>query len=199
MNKTIYALGFFDGVHIGHAALLEKSRELASENHCRCGAVTFGTHPETLVHHQAPVLLNAPRDRELLLRERFAMDTVVTLPFDEHMRTMPWENFLEMLCRDYEAAGFVCGDDFRFGFKGQGNAALLEEYCRERGIPCAVVPEQGFSAAKPQSSGAGHGDPVSGEAASEIGAAAIAIEAIVRRSIGPGFMFTAAALQRQIP
>ena len=142
MNKTIYALGFFDGVHIGHAALLKKSRELALENHCRCGAVTFGTHPETLVHHQAPVLLNAPRDRELLLRERFAMDTVVTLPFDEHMRTMPWENFLEMLCRDYEAAGFVCGDDFRFGFKGQGNAALLEEYCRERGIPCAVVPEQ---------------------------------------------------------
>ena len=142
MNETIFALGFFDGVHIGHQALLKTCREMARERGCRCGAVTFGTHPETLVHHQAPVLLNAPRDRELLLKEKFHMDTVVTLPFDEQMRSMPWENFLRMLCRDHGAAGFVCGDDFRFGFKGQGNAALLKDWCRQQGLPCAVVPEQ---------------------------------------------------------
>ena len=142
MDEKIFALGFFDGVHIGHQALLKTCRQMALARGCRCGAVTFGSHPETLVHHQAPVLLNAPRDRELLLKEQFHMDTVVTLPFDEAMRTMPWEGFLLMLCRDYGAAGFVCGDDFRFGFRGQGNAALLESWCRERNLPCAVVPEQ---------------------------------------------------------
>lgn len=142
MNETIYALGFFDGVHIGHGALLKTCREMALDRGLRCGAVTFGTHPEALVNHRAPVLLNAPRDRELLLREKFHMDTVVTLPFDEEMRTMDWKDFLEMLRRERGAAGFVCGDDFRFGFKGLGDAALLEEYCREAGLPCAVVPEQ---------------------------------------------------------
>ena len=142
MNKTIFALGFFDGVHIGHAALLRECRRLAEENGCAAGAVTFGVHPDTLVLHQTPVLINAPRDRELLLTANFHMDTVVTLPFDEQMRSMPWEDFLELLRRDYGAAGFVCGDDFRFGYKGQGNARLLENYCRERQIPCAVVPEQ---------------------------------------------------------
>ncbi len=142
MNKTIFALGFFDGVHIGHAALLKKCRGMALERGWNCGAVTFGTHPETLVLHQAPVLINAPRDRELLLREVFSMDTVVTLPFDEQMRTMPWEAFLEMLRKEYGAAGFVCGDDFRFGYKGQGNAEILERYCTEHQLPCAVVPEQ---------------------------------------------------------
>ena len=142
MNKTIYALGFFDGVHIGHGALLKKCREMAAQHSCRCGAVTFGTHPETLVRHQAPVLLNAPRDRELLLTTKFHMDTVVTLPFDEAMRAMPWGAFLEMLIRDHGAVGFVCGDDFRFGYKGQGNASILENYCRKLGLPCAVVPEQ---------------------------------------------------------
>lgn len=142
MNKTIYALGFFDGVHIGHAALLRACREMAQERGWRCGAVTFDAHPDTLVLHQTPVLINAPRDREVLLREKFYMDTVLTLPFDERMRTMPWEEFLEMLRRDHGAVGFVCGDDFRFGYKGQGNAVLLERYCREQALPCAVVPEQ---------------------------------------------------------
>lgn len=142
MNETIYALGFFDGVHLGHAALLRTCREMALARGLCCGAVTFGTHPEALVHHQAPVLLNAPRDRELLLREKFHMDTVVTLPFDEAMRAMPWEAFLEMLRREYGAVGFVCGDDFRFGYRGQGNARILADYCRERDLPWAVVPEQ---------------------------------------------------------
>ena len=47
-----------------------------------------------------------------------------------------------MMVRTHEAAGFVCGDDFRFGRKGEGNAALLETFCREQGLPFAMVPEQ---------------------------------------------------------
>ncbi len=142
MNKTIFALGFFDGVHIGHAALLKKCLAMSRELGCRCGVVTFGAHPDTLVLHQTPVLINTSRDRALLLREKFHMETVVTLPFDEHMRSMPWEEFLEMLQREYDAAGFVCGDDFRFGYRGQGNAQILEDYCRKHDLPWAVVPEQ---------------------------------------------------------
>ena len=142
MNKTIYALGFFDGVHIGHAALLRTCRDLAATENCRCGAVTFDAHPASLVLRQAPVLINSVRDRELLLREQFHMDRVVTLTFDEKLRSMDWRDFLDMLCRDYGAAGFVCGDDFRFGYKGQGTTVHLEGYCGERGLPCRVVPEQ---------------------------------------------------------
>nr|MBQ8244232.1 riboflavin biosynthesis protein RibF [Oscillospiraceae bacterium] len=141
MNKTIYALGFFDGVHIGHAALLRQCRALAQTHDCTAGAVTFDVHPETLVHHQSPVLINSARDRELLLG-RFSMERIVTLPFDERLRTMPWEAFLDMLVGEYDAAGFVCGDDFRFGYQGQGNARLLSRYCGDRKLPCAVVPEQ---------------------------------------------------------
>ena len=70
------------------------------------------------------------------------MERVVTLPFDNRMRTMPWENFVEMLLTEYHAAGFVCGEDFRFGYRGEGNAPRLSDYCGQRKIPCAVVPEQ---------------------------------------------------------
>ena len=140
MEKTIYALGFFDGVHLGHRALLNECRRLAEEKGCLAGAITFGSHPDKLVFGAAPVLINTPEDRERLLRAH--MDKVITLPFDEKMHTTDWKDFLELLRREDAAAGFVCGDDFRFGARGTGNGALLAEYCREEKLPCSVVPEQ---------------------------------------------------------
>ena len=141
-NKTIYALGFFDGVHLGHGALLKACRDLADRYGCRAGAVTFGTHPETLVRGQSPILLSTPDERERLMKTCYGMDTVVTLPFDEELRSMPWPEFLVMLSERYGAVGFVCGDDFRFGHKGRGNAELLAEYCTVENLPFAVIPEQ---------------------------------------------------------
>lgn len=141
-DKTIYALGFFDGVHLGHQALLRACRRLAQERGYQAGVVTFAGHPDTLVQGITPGLINTEQDRERLLRETFAMEPVVTLPFDEEMRQLEWEAFLTRLEREQGAAGFVCGEDFRFGFRGAGNARLLEDYCREKGMPCAVVPEQ---------------------------------------------------------
>ena len=142
MKNTIYALGFFDGVHLGHQALLSGCRTLARQNGCSAGVVTFASHPDTLVRGNTPRLINSPKDREWLLREKNRMEIVVTLPFDAAMRSMPWENFLDMLRMHYDAAGFVCGEDFRFGHLGAGNAKTLQEYCNRENIPCAVVPDQ---------------------------------------------------------
>lgn len=140
-EKTVYALGFFDGVHIGHAALLQACRELADELGCRAGVLTFSDHPDGLVHGNTPKLINTVRDRDMLLREKFHMDTVVTLPFDEEMMKTPWQDFFRRLMQEFHAAGLVCGEDFRFGHLGMGNAGRLLEACREEGIPCIVIPQ----------------------------------------------------------
>jgi riboflavin kinase/FMN adenylyltransferase len=140
MTKTIYALGFFDGVHLGHQALLRQCRRLASEYGFSAGAVTFQTHPDNLVLGSAQKLINTVSDRCRLLTAMGA-ESIITLPFDEALRAMPWDAFLEQLL-SRGAAGFVCGDDFRFGFRGEGTAEKLAAFCRRRGMPCAVVPEQ---------------------------------------------------------
>ena len=140
-EKTIYALGFFDGVHIGHQALLKACRHLAEETSCKAAAVTFSSHPDTLVLGKTPNLINTIEDRVRLLKEAF-MDYMVVLPFDKQMQTMAWQDFLTLLREHYGAAGLVCGHDFRFGNRGEGNADLLRSYCREAGMPCAVVPKQ---------------------------------------------------------
>ena len=140
-QKTIYALGFFDGVHLGHQALLTACRHLAQRTGCAAGAVTFTAHPESLVQGKAPMLINSIQDRGWLLLG-LGMMQLVELPFDTQLRSMAWQDFLQMLRRDHGAAGFVCGDDFRFGFGGEGNAQRLGDYCRENGLPWAVVPAQ---------------------------------------------------------
>ena len=140
-HKTVFALGFFDGVHSGHQALLTQCRQLADKLGCNAGVVTFLGHPDTLVTGVTPPLINTPADRERLLR-RFGMDTVVALPFDKSLMEMPWQDFFRLLTTEYGAAGLVCGADFRFGHRGEGNALRLQAACEEVGIPCTIVPEQ---------------------------------------------------------
>jgi len=141
-ERTIYALGFFDGVHLGHQALLSACLELAQSNGCQAGVVTFTTHPDSLVSGKAPAFLNTIEDRQRLLRF-FGMDAIVELPFDNTLMQMSWRDFIRMLrSESYNAAGFVCGSDFRFGYKGEGTAELLQQYCEAEGLPCAAVPQQ---------------------------------------------------------
>ena len=139
-EKTIYALGFFDGVHLGHQALLTACLSLAKQNNCRPGVVTFSTHPDGLVAGKVPPLINTGDDRERLL-VGYGMDTVIALPFDRALMSTHWSEFLTQLT-DAGAVGFVCGSDFRFGAGGQGTAKKLEAFCKSRGLCCAVVPQQ---------------------------------------------------------
>lgn len=139
-EKVIYALGFFDGVHLGHQALIHACRKLAQQAGCKAGAVTFDTHPEALVAGQAPGLLNSIEDRKLLLLG-CGIDEVLVLPFDRELQTTHWSAFLTQLV-EAGAAGFVCGSDFRFGAGGVGTAKKLAAFCESRDLPCAVVPQQ---------------------------------------------------------
>ena len=139
-DKRVFALGFFDGVHLGHQALLSECVRLARELDCQPAAITFDTHPQTLTAGQAPGLLNTGADRIRLLRS-FGIGPVYTFYFNQETRNMPWQEFFKVLL-EYGAAGIVCGHDFRFGYRGEGNAEKLTAACREAGIPSVVVPEQ---------------------------------------------------------
>ena len=138
--KYIFALGFFDGVHLGHQALLKECCRLARERSCETAAITFDNHPQALFSDRIPVLLSSVPDRKALLR-RYGMDQILVLPVTAEVMSTPWKDFLEDLL-DRGAAGFVCGDDFRFGARGEGDAQKLTEFCESRALPCRVVSER---------------------------------------------------------
>ena len=141
-NGRIIALGYFDGVHMGHGGLLRKAKALAQERGLRAAAVTFYPHPSVLLTGKSVPLLSSVEDRAYLMETLYHMDEVLPLPFDMAMMQMPWQDFLtEILLRDFGAEGLVCGHDFRFGYRGEGTPEKLRAFCEEHHIPCAVIDE----------------------------------------------------------
>ena len=117
----------------GHAALLNKTRERARELSLTPAAMSFDTHPDTLVFGTAVPLLNTMAEREFLMRRLCGVEEVIFAHFDEAMMHMPWEVFIEdYLVRQLRARHVVCGHDFHFGDRGQGNPDRLREK-----MPCA--------------------------------------------------------------
>ena len=139
-HDRVIALGFFDGVHLGHAALLRLTRRRADELGIPAAVLTFDTHPDTLVYHQPVPLINTLEDRKYLMEEKFSMDEVILAHFDRAMMEMPWESFVEdYLLGELGAKHVVCGHDFSFGYRGQGTPEKLRRLCAQRGVGVNVV------------------------------------------------------------
>ena len=135
--KKIFALGFFDGVHLGHQALLKSCLRLAESAGAEPCAITFECHPQSLFTEEPPRLINTPEDRIRMLR-RYGMAQVKVLPVTKEVMSTPWEKFLDELEAE-GAVGFVCGSDYRFGSRGEGTAEKLKDYCLANGLSCSVV------------------------------------------------------------
>ena len=141
-TKRVIALGFFDGVHIGHGALLKKTAERAKELGCMSAAFTFDRAPKEFVTGIPVPLLTSPEERSELIREMYGIDEVIVAPFDRAMMTMPWQDFIETLLRgQYGAVHLVAGHDYHFGFKNQGTPEILRDYCVNHGIGCDIIPK----------------------------------------------------------
>lgn len=142
MEKKVIALGFFDGVHLGHGTLLKRASELAAELNCKTMAVTFDRHPSSVITGRETPLLSSQKDRAYLLKTCYHIDEVEFLHFGRNLMHMPWEEFLRLtLVQELQAAHVVCGWDYRFGYRGEGTAEKLAAFCRENGIGCDVLPE----------------------------------------------------------
>ena len=139
-QSCVMALGFFDGIHIGHGALLETARRRAEEKSAVPAVLTFDVHPDTFVKHVEVPLINSAADRSYIVRRYYGIDTVRYVHFNEETMRLSWREFLENIRRAYRVVHFVVGHDFTFGYRGEGTAALLQSWCAEQGLGCDVIP-----------------------------------------------------------
>jgi riboflavin kinase/FMN adenylyltransferase len=140
-EKKVIALGFFDGVHKGHASLLKKTTEVAKRYGAVPSVITFDEHPGSLVEGHKMELITSPEDRAEVIRRYFSINEIIVVHFDDIMMHMHWEDFINWLVGDFSAIHFVAGHDFRFGYKGRGNPENLTAKCAELGIGCDIMPK----------------------------------------------------------
>ena len=138
--RRVVALGFFDGVHLGHAALLKMTVQRAKELDAIPSAISFDVHPETLTHGRSVPLICSNEGRESLMSRLYGIDDVILIHFNYDTMNMPWEQFLDSLVENFGVVHFVVGYDFRFGQMGRGNVEKIGLYCRNHGLTYDVVP-----------------------------------------------------------
>ena len=140
MKKRVIALGFFDGVHNGHAALMRRTYQVAKETGAVPSAFTFDPHPQNVIFGKPTPLLTSPEDRADLMRKYYGIEDVIVEPFTVERMKQPWRDFVEQtLVKELGAVHLVCGHDYHFGYKGEGNPSRLRELCGELGIGCDVI------------------------------------------------------------
>jgi riboflavin kinase/FMN adenylyltransferase len=140
--KAVIALGFFDGVHLGHGALLRRTAERARALGADSAVFTFDRPPKEVVTGVPVPLINSAAERQDIIRRLYGIENVILASFDRQMMTMPWRDFVtDVLVRQHGAVHLVAGHDYRFGYKNQGDTAKLQAICAELGIGCDIIPK----------------------------------------------------------
>lgn len=139
LEKCVAALGMFDGVHIGHQALIRRAQALARELDCPCVVCTFDRHPlSVLKPERAPRMLLTLQER----LEKFAamgVDGALVQRFSAEYAATDPQGFLEGLVERLGVQGIVAGFNYSFGAGGYGNAEMLRREAAHLGYVCDIV------------------------------------------------------------
>ncbi|HOB33045.1 MAG TPA: bifunctional riboflavin kinase/FAD synthetase [Verrucomicrobiota bacterium] len=126
-RKVCLAIGFFDGVHVGHQQIIRQTLDDARQQDAIAAVITFDRHPATVVApERAPALIYS-LSQKLRTIESLGVDTLLLIHFDETFSRQPGEQFVRSLHREIGGIHSLCvGANFKFGHNRGGNVALLE-------------------------------------------------------------------------
>lgn len=131
-RKVCLAIGFFDGVHLGHQQIIRQTTTDARQHEARALIVTFDRHPSTVVAPERAPLLIYPLTQKLRVIESLGIDLTLLLPFDRGFSERSGEEFIRTLAREAGQIRSICvGANFVFGHKRSGNVELLRKLGKE--------------------------------------------------------------------
>lgn len=136
------ALGYFDGVHLGHQALLGRALRLAEEMGGEPGILLLEPHPQKTLKKNSELRILTPLDKKIQWIRAYGKIHIFILTFDRAFAEITPENFV----KDYLVGLFrirtaVCGYNYHFGNRGAGNVAVLRKLALANGFSCSVLPQ----------------------------------------------------------
>lgn len=136
-EPAVIALGMFDGVHLGHRALMSRLQEEAKLLHAIPAVYTFSNHPLEVLGGSVR-LLSGIRERNMLLRSLGA-EELESVPFTREMASLSPEAFVDLLSAKWDVRGLVVGYNYTCGDRGAGTPETLREIGKRRGFSVSVV------------------------------------------------------------
>ena len=138
-GPAFIVVGVFDGLHRGHAYLLEHLVAEAAKRGARPTVITFDHHPDEILVGSAPPLLCDPEERLDLLAAA-GVEVTVVQTFDVALRMTPYDEFIRRIAARVRLAGFLMTPDAAFGHERGGTVDTVTELGRSIGYEVAVVP-----------------------------------------------------------
>ncbi len=145
VQNGVVAIGNFDGVHLGHQAVLSLAASLAHQENDGPPAfvMTFEPHPRTVFNPSNPVFRLTPQCEKARLMESLGLQAMCIMPFDKNFSTMSADDFVEkLLLEKLKVRHVVVGYDFHFGKGRQGSPEFLMEKGKAHGFGVTIVPAQ---------------------------------------------------------
>ena len=141
-GPSVVTIGKFNGVHVGHLAMIRRTRELAAERQALSVVLTFDRHPAALLHPESVPEDITGLNRRLELLEQAGIDATLILPFTQELAALSAREFVSRILSDgLSAVAIVVGQDFRFGFRAEGSVQTLRELGAEFGFEVIVIPD----------------------------------------------------------
>lgn len=139
-QRAVVTIGAYDGVHLGHRAVIRQVRQRAAELGALSVVVTFDRHPASVVRPDAaPRLLTTPEQKIELLSQT-GVDAVVVVPFSpEQAKETPVDFVTRVLVKALRTQAVIVGSDFHFGHMRQGNVTLLREMGERHDFTCEPI------------------------------------------------------------
>ena len=134
-HNPVLTIGNYDGLHIGHRAIIERVKEKALPLGGTSMLMTFNPHPLTVVRPDAFVGLISPLSLKKRLIEATGIDVLIIVPFTTEFRSVEPEEYVEdILVNRIGIKGLIVGYDFRFGRQGRGDVGLLKKLSEKYGF-----------------------------------------------------------------
>lgn len=139
-NEFALAIGFFDGVHLGHQEIVRQLVDYSRNHHIKSLVLTFEPHPLEVVNPRRKVERLTTVDKRVKLLEELGVDLVYVKKFDRQLCNMTPEEFVDgVIQAELNARAVFVGFNFTFGRGASGTAEHLRKLCSERAIDVRVV------------------------------------------------------------
>lgn len=140
-SGTVVCLGMFDGLHLGHQALIREGMRIAKEKNLSLCVHTYDILPINFIHQSDKVAELTPLQEKLDLIKGQQVDITAIDPFNNELLHMSGRSFFnDIVAGKLNARHVVAGFDHRFGYRVDSGKDELEAFCRERDIGLSVIP-----------------------------------------------------------